>query len=91
MSRRGRALQATSNDDRCEALTVMTDWKVRNKREQRCPFMAKYLVQGHQFCMHHARVEAVAICAEKGLLTRLARPVPVFGARAIVMQKEKNK
>lgn len=84
-------MQATSNDDRCEALTVMTDWKRANKCEQRCPFMAKYLVQGHQFCMHHARVEAVAICAEKGFIKRLSRPVPLFGARAVVIQKEKKK
>ena len=81
MSKRGKPAIATSNANRCEALTPMTDYKRFNKMEERCPFMARYSVQGKQFCMHHARVEAMAVCYEKGLLSRLVAPVPVVGAR----------
>jgi hypothetical protein len=81
MSERGRPSRATSNDDRCEALAIMTRWKRSKGIEERCPFMAKWVVQGHEFCMHHARVQAVAICVEKGFMKRLAAPIPVAGQR----------
>jgi hypothetical protein len=81
MSNRGKPAKATSDDNRCEALAIMTEWKRSNKREERCPFMAKWAVQGHQFCMHHARVQAVAICVEKGLMRRLAAPIHIAGQR----------
>ena len=77
MSGRGRPLEATSDDDRCVALTVMTEWKRRNKKEQRCPFIGRYLVQGKLFCRHHAANEAVAICTERGDLKRVSFPRPV--------------
>ena len=88
MSNRGKPMLSKLDSDRCEALTVMTEWKQRNKREERCPFMAKYVLQGHQFCMHHTRVEAIAICVEKGLLTRLMAPPPTFGGRTRIAKKE---
>ena len=84
MSNRGKPSIATSNDDRCEALSIMTAWKRSKKVEERCPFMARYAMQGRQFCMHHARVEAMAICYEKGFLKRIVAPVPVVGARVRV-------
>jgi hypothetical protein len=82
MSKRGKPLLATTIDNRCEAATVMTEWKKARKREERCPFMAKWAVQGHQFCMHHARIEAVAICVEKGYAKRIYAPPTVAGQRA---------
>ena len=86
MSRRGKPLIADSDADRCEALTVMTEWKVRNKKEQRCPFKARYVVQGHQFCSHHTRVEAVAICMERKDIRRLILPPSQSGQRVRTYQ-----
>ena len=71
MSNRGKPLVADSDTDRCEALTVMTQWKIAHKREQRCPFKARYVVRGKQFCTHHMRVEAVAIFMEQFDITWL--------------------
>ena len=87
MSNRGKPLLSNSDADRCEALTVMTKWKIANKRQERCPFMARYSVQGRQFCSHHARMEAVAICVEAGQMKRLALPVQRMGDRVRVSKK----
>lgn len=89
MSNRGKPLVADSDADRCEALTIMSAWKVRRKIEQRCPFKARYVVQGHQFCMHHMRVEAVAICMERKDIHRLLLPPRVAGQRVQVVKKGK--
>jgi hypothetical protein len=81
VSTRGRPKLSESDDDRCEALTVMTRWKRENKKDGRCPFVAKWIVEGHQFCTHHARCEAVAIGIEKKFITRILNPPPVAGQR----------
>jgi hypothetical protein len=81
MSKRGKASLATEDNNRCEALTVMTEWKKAHNKEERCPFMARWTVQGHQFCMHHMRVEAVAIGVEKGLIKRMFIPPATSGQR----------
>lgn len=78
--RKGRPTIAQSDKERCEALTVMTWWKSKNKKEQRCPFSARYLVQGKLLCRHHAVNEAVAICTERGDLKQISPPSPP-GAR----------
>ena len=80
MGRRGRASIADHDAERCVALTVMTEWKRHNKREQRCPFRGRYMVQGKLFCKSHAYCEAVAICQERGDLKRIAHP-PHVGSR----------
>lgn len=85
MSNRGKPRLATKDDNQCEAATVMTEWKIAKKRPQRCPFMAKWVVQGKQFCMHHARMEAIAIGIEKGFITRVIVPHPIAGQRVKVM------
>ena len=74
MSNLEKPLLSTIDKDRREALTVMTEWKKAHKKEERCPFMAKWLVDGRAFCMHHARQEAVAIALEKGYAKRIVRP-----------------
>lgn len=81
MSNRGRPKLATADDDRCEAATVMTEWKKSKKLEERCPFMAKWSVGSHQFCMHHTRMQAVALGVEKGFIKRLVLPQPIAGQR----------
>ncbi len=73
---------ATDTANRCEAATVMTEWKKYHKKEERCPFQAKWVVQGHKFCMHHARMEAVAIGVERGYIKRVYAPAPIAGQRA---------
>ncbi len=81
MSNRGRPKLATADDNRCEAATIMTEWKRMKRREERCPFMAKWSIKGHQFCMHHARIEAVAIGIEQGFIKRMHIPPPIVGQR----------
>lgn len=89
--RRGRPLVANSDAERCEALTVMTEWKIRNKREQRCPFVSKFFISGHAFCRHHAVMEAMAITMEKGIMTKIQRPVPVAGQHVPVAPKMRKR
>jgi hypothetical protein len=91
VNNRGKPLLSKSDDDRCEALTVMTTWKIERKKDQRCPFKAKMLVDEHQFCSHHARKEAVAICLEKGYIKRIFIPHAQFGERVHVVTKEVKK
>ena len=81
---------ADSDADRCEALTVMTAWKVHNKREQRCPFKARYIVQGHHFCRHHMSIEAVAICMERKDVERLLLPPRQSGQRVPVIAAQRK-
>ena len=88
---RGRPTIAQSDVDRCEALTVMTWWKIKNKKEQRCPFTARWLVQGHRFCRHHAVVESFAISMERGDIKRLAPVPPVVGHRVMTVNPRKPK
>lgn len=83
---RGRQQLSKRDDDRCIALTVMTPWKISKKREERCPFMAKWSVDGKQFCAHHMRMEAIAICLDSGHVKRMAAPPPVIGQRVRVMK-----
>jgi hypothetical protein len=79
--RRGRPLVADVDSERCQALTVMTEWKKANKREERCPFVSRYSVQGKEFCRHHAVMEAMAICVERGDVSRIPRPPRSPGMR----------
>lgn len=80
-SLRGRPRIANNDDERCEALTIMTAWKIKNKRDQRCPFMARFQVQGHRFCRHHAVKECFAIGFERRLVRRLVALPPTDGVR----------
>ena len=93
MSNRGKPLRATNNDHRCQALTVMTEWKREHNKEERCPFMARWYVGKNQLCSHHARMEAVALAVEKGYMTRLIIPpaTPQMGQhpRLMTMKDEK--
>lgn len=66
---------AQKDEDRCEALTVMTEWKRLHKVDQRCPFIAKWRVQEKQLCYKHAMMESLAVCAENGFASRIFRPV----------------
>ena len=89
MSRRGRPTVADRDVDRCEALTVMTEWKKAHKKEQRCPFTARWLVQSSKFCRHHAVCESFAIGMERGDIKRLSTPPPVTGHRVPTIYKAK--
>ena len=88
--RRGRPLISDSDLERCEALTVMTEWKKLNKREQRCPFMSKYLVDGKEFCRHHAVMEAMAIAIERGTVKRIPRAHPRQDQRVPIVKGAKS-
>ena len=90
MSNRGKPLVADSDSDRCEALTVMTPWKIAHQREQRCPFKARYIVQGHHFCSPHARMEAVAICMEQDDMKRLPSQPRQDGQRVLLTASRKH-
>mgnify|MGYP001567927255 CR=1 FL=1 len=84
-SRRGRPRIANGDVERCQALTVMTSWKIRNKREQRCPFESKYAVGGKELCRHHAVMEAMAIMIERLEVMRISRNMPRQDARVPVV------
>lgn len=86
---RGRPTISQSDADRCEALTVMTQWKIDNKREERCPFTVRWLVQGHGFCRHHAVLESFAIGMERGDIKRVAPMPPVSGHRVRTIKARK--
>jgi hypothetical protein len=68
----------------------MTWWKKVHKKEQRCPFTARYLVQGHRFCRHHAVVESFAIGMERGDIKRLAPMPPVAGHRVLTVDAKRR-
>ena len=82
--RRGRPLMANGDHERCMALTVMTEWKIANKREQRCPFQSKYAAGHKELCRHHAVMEAMAIAMERGDVRRIQRPVPKMDKRVSI-------
>lgn len=86
-NRRGRPRLADKDEDRCQAATIMTRWKILNKRGERCPFMAKWAVQGKQFCRHHAVLEAFAIGHERGYVKRLTAPAPIGGQRVRLVKR----
>lgn len=88
--RRGRPRIADRDAERCVALTVMTPWKIRKKREQRCPFQSKYVVQKKEFCRHHAVMEAMAIMIERGEIRRIPRTQKVGDGRVPTIKKEKS-
>ena len=89
--RRGRPLLAEKDNERCEAATVMTTWKKLNKREIRCPFMARWSVDGHLFCRQHAVVESFAIGVEKNYIKRLSTPPIQAGQRVpIATSKQRD-
>lgn len=90
MSNRGKPRIATAPNNRCEALAIMTDWKRRNKIEERCPFMATWTVGKNQFCMHHARCQAVAIACERGDMRRIAT-VRAAGQRVRIANTKESK
>jgi hypothetical protein len=71
---KGRPRIANNDAERCQALTVMTEWKRRSGREQRCGFEAKYSVEDKRLCRHHAVQEVFAIGLEKGLIKRIVVP-----------------
>ncbi len=85
--RRGKPSLADSDDDRCVALTMMTEWKKAHKREERCPFKARWSVQGKQLCRHHMIVEVCAIAMEQGYIQRLYIPPSAVGQRVRVAEK----
>ena len=74
--RRGRPLFAENECERCQALTVMTTWKKLNKREPRCPFVARYSIGKKHFCRHHTVMEAMAMMIERGQVRRIPYLLP---------------
>ena len=82
---KGKRRIADSDSERCEAMTVMTEWKRRKQIEQRCPFLARWVVQGKLLCRHHAVNEAIAIGMERGDVKRISPPTPV-GARVVTFK-----
>ena len=93
MSNRGKPLRATNDDNRCQALTVMPEWKREHGKDERCPFMAKWSVDKNRLCSHHARMEAVALAIEKGYMTRLIFPAmfPQIGQHPRLMTMKEPK
>lgn len=84
MSNRGKPTVAKNDGERCQAATVMTLWKVAHKKEERCPFMARWQVEKKLLCRHHAVCESFAIGMEQGYIKRLVRPPLVAGQRVRV-------
>ena len=84
--RRGRPLVADRDCERCQALTGMTRWKTENKKEQRCPFMSKYLVEDKELCRHHAVMDAMALALERGVVKRIPRSQPRVDQRVQIIK-----
>lgn len=75
MSKRGQPLHATTDGDRCQATTFETEWKRTNKKDLRCPFIAKVLIDGRSLCNKHAQTDALAILMERHEAEIILRPV----------------
>lgn len=75
MSKRGQPLHATTDGDRCEAVTFETQWKREKKIDLRCPFIAKVFIDGRRLCNKHAQSDALAIMIEKHEAEIILRPV----------------
>lgn len=69
MGKRGRPASAESDEDRCQAQTLPTEWKAKNSVSLRCPFIAKVLINHVQLCHKHAELEALAILIERAEAT----------------------
>ena len=88
MSSRGKPLLADSESNRCEALTVMTEWKVKNHKEQQCPFAIKLSVGTKRLCYRHALLESLAISINNGTAHILPQPPrPKYGPVATIKNK----
>jgi len=74
MGRRGKPLVADEDKDRCEALTVMTEWKKANHKEQQCPFVVKLSIGKKRLCYRHAILESLAILLIEGRAQILPSP-----------------
>jgi hypothetical protein len=91
MSNRGTPRLAQHDDERCQALTVMTEWKKAHNVEQRCPFAVKYLVEEKRLCFRHTTMECLAIAIERGDAQRVLYPPPSLpGARVKTMTQGKK-
>ena len=76
---KGRARTTENDNERCVAATVMTEWKIKNKQDRRCPFIAKVFLNGKQLCHRHAQLEALGWMVETKKATvipQLPRPTP---------------
>ena len=71
---RGRAMHAINDKDRCEAITILTEWKRANKVEPQCPFFAKLIIDEKRLCSRHAMLEAIAVLLTQGNAQIIPRP-----------------
>ena len=86
MSNRGKRMLEDKDANRCQALTVMTEWKKAHHKEERCPFMARWDIHGKLFCRHHAVSEMFAIGLERGDIIRTTTPSPILGQHVRVVK-----
>lgn len=75
-SKRGLPLAADRPENQCEAVTIMTRWKRERKIGPRCPFYAKFRVNGKQLCLKHSHLEALFLLLRDGKAKRLPLPPP---------------
>ena len=75
MGHRGKPLVADSDDNRCQAITILTPWKKERKvADLRCPFMVKLAVGKKKLCYRHALLESLAILVSDGTAKILPQP-----------------
>lgn len=89
MSNRGKPRLATSAKDQCEALTVMTEWKRTRGIDQRCPYMAKFVINRKRLCLRHAFCEALAMAVSSGDAMLIPAPPRPPYQPVITIEKKK--
>jgi hypothetical protein len=71
---RGSPRLPENDGHRCQAVTIETEWKRRNKTDLRCPFFARLEINGKRLCNKHAEIEAVATLINLGKARRIMMP-----------------
>jgi hypothetical protein len=88
--RRGSPRLAENQGERCQALTIETEWKRENKADLQCPFFARLELNGKRLCNRHGELEAVATLLADGKAKRIAQPAVRlrYGPVPVVTAKE---
>lgn len=75
---------AIKDEDRCEALTILTEWKMRQKvTDLQCQFVSKLMVGEKQLCYRHGLMEALAILIREGKAIPIIQPQRYSTVRTI--------
>ncbi len=72
---KGKLLKADSDDLRCEAKTIQTEWKRNKGVDLRCPYFVRIGINGKRLCTKHAQLEAMAMLFDQGKATEIQIPV----------------